>query len=1113
MPPLLLELAQKAAQTVFGRNVVPDFAPAPRGANTDHFPDPIEAPVDGYQEGPAGAAPEATPEPSPEAIERALTALDRELRSAADTARLPHDRIAEILPLTGPGGRYDPLTIYERYAERIPPDILETRIRALLLDHPEVRALLADTVRNYAAEHGPRLAASIGALIGFEKIADLLDIKDPAARFAFIVGSTHVVAPVTNNLADAGRMVWRRANGRVITHLGGNLILTRQHGLGSSLWQVGRRNLTPAGKGILAKFGHGTAGVIGTIVGTPFQPKMGRDLLWSRLWTALIPGKNTRVVDGVTVVDTNTWVESTVGLLGFFTEQIADLGTKGAMTRFMASRGLVAVLGRAAGAISGAGFGADILSMTRSWLVYGNAATSYSTFAHTATDQMLGPAAKFSGSARTVLGTFRWAGIGKTFIDDTYAGGTFMTPLVDAGDQIGLWLGWKMEQETRAAMATHVWYQAANNVKGFLQQLQGGLQAVLIDGEDGDGTEKSWAARIRDGSLERVELPARLQAYDRSVDRAEQNLYNLIRSLETFRIHPAAAAIADLFDEDFRELPFGSPTLEHGMRVIAEGAEERLLAWLGGREAILADRRAAFAEAWLRSEIEYADAGRMAQQEEAHAEQTRTTANPEIMHYHEMASRRRDYFHTLAREAGRADGEAIVADAAYYRALGDLSRTIGLGENDAHKRAFRRFASDRLNTVSLSPDAAVRARARTELTVMNPHLIWGRDDENTRQAARLMQGPAEIDLQAMDALRESVAFWTDRARDELARDLYAQTAASAPIAYAPVLRERAATETFQMLVRHELDPTITQFFHYAIDDRRAVPEALAAQLDPPNGRDRTGTFALLDATTGLPKNATALAQLVAAAVDARFTADAEAEFMQTRAGDTTPGTPASVATWLEQSYHQNSAALGRILATWYVDAQLAGVDPTQTLEARLHSTEGTTARTLMREQIAIDARGVIDFGDGYHAATLYDAHARVDDWSTLIRWFTLDAPQFLQQEYARRIETAFAEWYTSAIAGNATDDTAIQGYIAAQLTTPEGIAMKTCIARLAHLETEMPEKDRLKVFTVDAEGRLEAEGASSGATAAGHPAAAGHSGTSSGTLRAGCHGREPVGPH
>ncbi|GEM_PF-4520270 len=194
--------------------------------------------------------------------EQGVTELDSAFFQVADECGLPHERVAEVLGEIREGGRFDPQTILENARQLLTPEEIQDRFRQYLMEHPEARDLWARQQSGHLWDAGktafPQLGASIVGMLGFEKLADILHIENPSARFAFVVGGTHIAHPLINKiladpvtaLVNAGERALRQSMGKFVLQVqqgsSGTAVITRDASIRAA-WKFASAETAEAG--------------------------------------------------------------------------------------------------------------------------------------------------------------------------------------------------------------------------------------------------------------------------------------------------------------------------------------------------------------------------------------------------------------------------------------------------------------------------------------------------------------------------------------------------------------------------------------------------------------------------------------------------------------------------------------------------------------------------------------------------------------------------------------------------------------------------------------------------------------------------------------------------
>lgn len=1064
------------------------------------------------------------------------TVLIAQLTETADRCGLPHDRIAEVLAQTRTNGVYDPSKLFGRYADLLTPEELDTRFRQLLLMHPELRnEFFGDNYRSILGQGIPQLGVSIVGLLGFEKVADLVGIRDPSARFAFIIGGAHAMHPLLATTGDAARTAYRQlVRGKFITHAYATekeiIAFTRTNSLGSTMWQIAKGHMGIEGKTLAEKMGSVLQGV-GRCAASPMS--MGRDILWSRLWTSLLGGNNTRTVDGIEVPTENR-VAQVVGFLGFFTEQVANMLTKGAYGAWIESPSLSARLLRGAGWAQAIGFSADLSALFSNWITFGDGSRAAAAQQFRIGDLAFGSAENpFAGG---LVGLLRWAGLGRGFIDNLASADN---PVMNEVLQLLTFRSAPEHVEWSATfIASLVREQDAARIGQHVDQFRALMWGLVIWGDvaadalreqaGGSGmTFEKLAAQYRQGFLDRVDTPAALRSYRTDHD-GRISYYNFVRAFESLRNFPIAARIADFFDEDFREENLGSSDLTSGMRVLAEDGWAQLVRFVAGDHGlstILERRNINFYRQALAADIALASA-KFDHEYQPSPQSAMTVAS--------AAATARQWA-DLAKEVHRLEaGGLLTADAQYYRALGEVTRTIATQGEESQRTGVQRWLRQRM-TQLLDPTlpAATRQRLITELKVVNPNVFFAYNSLEARQASQLMahaplsSQPIQptLDSPARTAMKEAANFWIEQGSYDLYLDVHAQVATLGggfPDAHSLALatlkthaalnaqkylnrvtdriafleaaqkagesanydwggdhcvarlpgdpcagrrslvadleharQERTALLEKEAVKRHPVLADTSRFFRYAADAARWSPGSivLPAGIDPATGEpDDWGPYVRAFVEPHLERNAKDEAQL---------------GLLEQKPGYHYADRWAPYRTAKLRQYHATATEIGKTMARWVVEAKVLGQDPQTYIDRQLAAPTGRNTRALMQQQIVREKLAEFDWGNGYHASTLFGAHGAVTHYPDLFDWVERNSPH-QHHELSTRVLNVVGQWYGEAIAHGVEDPTTVQSLLEDRLNTPAAQSVRRLIGELVRVEAQPGRHPQLGAFTVDA---------------------------------------------
>lgn len=1128
MPPLLVTTALAHALPLHGPRSVQ--APVQSQATASTLPPPPATPAKSpTASSPLLLDPKTVHAHTPAALRQAVGehVLSHELQGLAARCGLPIERVAEVLPSMHKGARYDPTRMYDRYAALLTPGQLDTNFRHLLHQHPELRSHFFGQTHKALLGHGaPALGASIVGILGFEKVADLLNIRDPAARFAFIVGGLHLAHPLLANAGDAARAGYRQLlTGHFIVHADvvddGVRVFTRKgafsRGLGNTLWQIGSRGLAPEGATLLAKIGNGLRGAAASVVTAPMT--MGRGLLASRLWSWLLGDNRTRTVDGVAVPGNNR-VGYWAGFLGFFTEDIANMVSKGAASAWLESGAVLAKWCRGAGVVAGVGFAADVSAMASNWVTYGDGSRAAGAAQHRIGELVYGRADSLWNSLTKggLVGALRWAGLGKGVLDQaaTTSDSPLGWALARANVALGLvdhveWTGAAIAQLAGQHDAITV-VQQAEKVKALFRQLFT---------TDNATTFEELATKYRHGFLDRALPPALLAGYQPPHDK-RFSFYSIIRFFEAFRHYPVAARLADCFDEEFRNLPFGSDKLRAGMPVLAPDGWQRLAEFVLGKEATaatLAERNIAFYERVILTDLTLA----AARFDYAYL------PSPPIEEVLSRAERAAQELAVLSKDSNKLDGDHYVtADENYYRALGRLSQIIASEGDDEARRSIQLWLRDRMTRL-LDPglSATLRGRFATELTVAGPSLHFGRESQEARQAATLIaearrakSSPSDASKPAQRALRESKAHWLTQGAYSLYLDIQTQTALGEGRVASPADLGIAAWQSHAALTTaQQIDDATDRLaflesvhaegnmaaYDWGTDgcatrlpgDPCAGRRSLLSDIDEArDARTRllqdprlprhaalghtarffqyAADFATaagdilptgLDPHSGFPQGAAEVYQLASPWLAQNQRRESELDTMSRTPGLHYPDRWSAYRAAKHAQYIAEGQTIGRTVAQWIIDAILAERPVQAHIAERLTSPAGLRLRQAMQRQIIRTKLGELPPQTAI-APVLFDAHGDILDYDRVIRWVQYDSPH-LHHELTGRILPVLAQWSAEAVADGATTDEAVHQALTEHVAAPEAAPVRALIDTVIAIEKIPGRHPQLALFHRD----------------------------------------------
>ncbi len=665
---------------------------------------------------------------------------------------------------------------------------------------------------HYAAFHTPRIGASFGAMELLAAGAHKIGIDNPAAHFATVVAGVHLAQPFLDTAMDgAYSAIHRLLDGGVaantdavakqtVTALAEETVPKAAIAWGQSLRQFAAKATDIAGT---------TMEAIGK---APFH--MGRGLMWSKFWESAY---RYFADDGSTSDNAmNTGAERAM-LYGFFTEEIMGVMSRGAIGRLLEGAGFAGSVARAVNIAFAIPMAADLLTMAK-YSCMGDEGSAWMVQNHRIGE------ARYGGSG--VWGLLRVSNMGKTVIDDTVAGHSIFTPLADAEDWLGQHLTGHLKTEhTGSYIRDLVARQDGVSARELVTQFRNAVWRLLITPNADPGSFDSLAEAYRMGFLDRVNTLPFLVSYDKTVDGA-QSFYTITRAFQMFMQYPAVRAVADFFNEDFRTLPFGHKDLVNGMPVLTPEGWDQLRENLGGDQTILAEREVNFFKQALAIEIDAAVAD------------TTSTTDPSALAMQKATTATYQQWISLAREIHRTDDHgALKANESYYRALGSLSVKIVSSGNPGALSALRTWADQRLAQLKRSDlPLDVRQRLLTELKLINPYVVFGRDSKEVAEFTSLSEHRAtqgnglkpvvsiarqgffsrvtpmqpDFDTTARTAFQETAQSWLEQAAHSLTLDIQSQTALPGGAAYSYEALASAATATVTALHNQQRVQTLRE---------------------------------------------------------------------------------------------------------------------------------------------------------------------------------------------------------------------------------------------------------------------------------------------------------------
>lgn len=893
--------------------------------------------------------------------------------------------------------------------------------------HPETHALMADSPGNHAIRSGFGLTGMIAGLFGFDVLAKKLGLRDPAEKFAFVVGGTHLATPPLVRAMEVGRAVVRELAGREIVHVGSRGIVVSGGGALRTGAAVLTDGLPPTARALAATSGHALTGALRSIGAMPFE--LGGD--------ALIADVLDRTLgEGLGQIFPDTFGAGKAGrawfqMGAFFSRPVFDAFSHDAFSKWLASadaaatgvalesgevlstsawlRSLAPRLFNGAAGLWGADFGTGLYTLGWNRLMHGRDAFWHITYMSRVGDAFHGQLPWWNPAK-----ILRAGGIGEIL------GNYLATTLPTSNEQL-------------IALRTLVRDQDQWRARQFPDVLrEWGLRHFTVDDTLDDTVD--WSQRVRNGWLTRVDTPDFLATYDRTKDGAT-SIYHIVRQLGTLGGAFGSQAVLDLFDDDFVHSPPQDDDLESGVSsVLQPGQEAAFLEWLGGPEKILEQRRQILYRAMIEAEGQHAFAQAVAKD------------TPIVR----TAAERLRGVQDAVRAAGwLADDGSITEHRDYYQSLGAYARNAvatGTAEQKMPLQAWvhRRLALLRQDTLL----EGTRTRILRELRVVNPELVLADADPARAEAQAavhdwqpLTHDPSALTARAME---ETAAHWTGIATNILAD--YAHAARPSAISGRSALaRSDALRETFDALrdqspATHPALSDVASMLRLAIDATEALPAS-------------TTTFATFDPATGLPQDFNAFVKLVEPAMLEKIHTTTDDVLMET--------TPAHVARGRSvfkelsaQAYRENTPKLGKQLAAWWVDAQLANTDWRKHVTAQLADPAHADVARGIRAQVTLqtDAGLTPRTPHDYRAQDIFTPEGTVHDWDLLEQWIVRDYP-FAHRLLADTIGQTLAWWQVEAIAGKEILEPAlIRNHARARLYSAEGRETRHALQVLNQVE-------------------------------------------------------------